>query len=31
MGEGSQLSQQLQAGQSLTLAPLSFALYCQWH
>jgi len=29
MGEGSQLSQQLQAGQSLTLAPLSFALYCQ--
>lgn len=29
MGEGSQLSQQLQAGQSLTLAPLSFALYAQ--
>lgn len=27
MGEGSQLPQQLQAGQSLTLAPLSFALY----
>ena len=29
MGEGSHLPQQLQAGQSLTLAPLSFALYCQ--
>ena len=29
MGEGSQLPQQLQAGQSLTLAPLSFSLYAQ--
>ncbi len=29
MGEGSHLPQQLQAGQSLTLAPLSFALYAQ--
>ncbi|MEQ9357290.1 malto-oligosyltrehalose trehalohydrolase [Coleofasciculus chthonoplastes] len=29
MGEGSYLPQPLQAGQSLTIAPLSFALYCQ--
>ncbi|MEQ9552291.1 MAG: malto-oligosyltrehalose trehalohydrolase [Coleofasciculus sp. G3-WIS-01] len=29
MGEGSQLPQQIQAGQSLTIAPLNFALYCK--